>query len=534
MNTAAVLPVRPAGELLVRGPLVPVVLAWLAIVVLLWDTFADMWRVWGASGTFTHGYAIFPISLYLLWLRRERWHALSLRPSLAGGLLVLAAIGLWLLGSLLHLNVVMQFGAVGALVSAVLAIAGYQVLRAAGFPLLFMFFAVPAGEELVPLLMDFTARFTVGALDAVGVPVFSEGRLIHIPTGNFSVEKACSGIRYLIASVVLGTLFAYVYYRSTWRRLLFVALCVIVPVLANGLRAFLIVILAHLSDSKIAVGVDHLIYGWFFFGVVMLLVFWIGRQFAEPEVTSSAAAGAPAPDVSSAAPTPQSDLARATPWLALLALLVPVIGGRIAAATLQSGEEGEAATASSARVPAPTAGWTGPTLLSPDWEPHFASPARTVTAAYVRDRDAVDVAMLTYPRERPGAELVNSENLLFDAERWTWLGERSFLLDLPDGTRIPVFAVQVRDGLTHRAIWRVLVVGERAVSSGMQAKLARARALFDGGGAAGVALVVSAARSGPEARPEPVVREFLVNYYAPLLACLRDDASAAARCVPAP
>lgn len=526
-------PARSAAELLGRGPLLSVAIAWVGAVILLWGTFLDMWRVWGASGTFTHGYAIFPIALFLLWNRRAHWLVLPLRPTVAGFLLAAAAVLVWLVGTLLHLNVVMQYAAVGVLVSAVVAIAGFDGFRAAAFPLLFMFFAVPAGEELVPWLMDFTARFTVGALNAVGVPVFSEGRLIYIPTGNFSVEKACSGIRYLIASIVLGTLFAHFFYRTTWRRLLFVALCVIVPVLANGVRAFLIVILAHLSNNEIAIGIDHLIYGWIFFGAAMLLTFWIGRSFVEPRTPAQ-----PVAPASASTPVTSAALggsARLVPWIALLALLVPVISGRIIAETLQARAGGDSPTAPvPARVPASATGWTGPITISVDWAPHFLGPTRMVSAAYLHGVNPVDVAMPSYVRERAGAELVNSENRLFDPERWTWLGERSFLLALPDGQEIPVLEVRVREGLTHRAIWRMFVVGDRAVSGGMQAKLQRARALLQGGDAAGVAVIVSAAQSGENAAPEREVREFVVNYYPLLLACLRDDAGSSAACVPAP
>jgi len=193
-------------------------LAWFATVGLLWGTFSDMWRVWGASGTFTHGYLIFPIVLLLLWMRRAEWHAAQPRPGIAGFALVALAAGIWLVGSVLHLNVLMQFGAVGLLVAEVIAIAGFQIFRQFAFPFLFLLLAVPAGEELVPWLMDFTAAFTVKALDFVGIPVYSEGRLIYIPTGNFAVEKACSGVRYLIASLMVGTLFAYLNYRAMWRR----------------------------------------------------------------------------------------------------------------------------------------------------------------------------------------------------------------------------------------------------------------------------------------------------------------------------
>src|SRR6185369_4407333 len=90
-----------------------------------------------------------------------------------------------------------------------------------------------------------------------------------------------------IASITVGALFAYLSYQKPWKRILFVVLSVIVPIIANGMRAYMIVMIAHLSDMKLALGIDHLIYGWLFFGIVMLLLFWIGSFWRDPEPADS-------------------------------------------------------------------------------------------------------------------------------------------------------------------------------------------------------------------------------------------------------
>jgi hypothetical protein len=56
---------------------------------------------------------------------------------------------------------------------------------------------------------------------------------------------------------------------------------VVVPIVANWLRAYMIVMIGQLSEMKYAVGIDHLIYGWLFFGVVVLILFWIGSFWRE-------------------------------------------------------------------------------------------------------------------------------------------------------------------------------------------------------------------------------------------------------------
>ena len=69
----------------------------------------------------------------------------------------------------------------------------------------------------------------------------------------------------------------------------------------------MIVMLGHLSDNELAVGVDHLVYGWIFFGLVMTLLFWVGGRWREDDVGADAAVSSPA---ASAGP----DAAAARAW----------------------------------------------------------------------------------------------------------------------------------------------------------------------------------------------------------------------------
>src|SRR5207302_659360 len=120
------------------------------------------------------------------------------------------------------------------------------------FPLAFLLFAVPAGELLIPTLIEWTADFTYHAIRLSGVPMYREGNHFILPTGYWSIVEACSGIRYIIASLMVGTIYAAVAYRSALRRALFIAASILVPIVANWLRAYMIVMLGHLSNNKLA------------------------------------------------------------------------------------------------------------------------------------------------------------------------------------------------------------------------------------------------------------------------------------------
>jgi EpsI family protein len=172
---------------------------------------------------------------------------------------------------------------------------GTTITRRNAFALGFLFFAVPFGEFLMPWLMDRTADFTVAALQLTGVPVLREGRQFVLPSGNWSVVEACSGLRYLLAAVPLALFQTHLNRRSARVQVLFTLGVIVLALVANWVRAYGIVMLGHLSDMSLAAGVDHLVYGWLFFGLVMGLAFWIESRLPEGKrdaaVTANADAG---------------------------------------------------------------------------------------------------------------------------------------------------------------------------------------------------------------------------------------------------
>ncbi|MCC2614857.1 exosortase A [Aestuariibacter halophilus] len=253
-------------------------LAWLG---LFFTSIESTVSIWYRSETFTHCFIILPICIYLIKLRwrelieRKISHSYSALGLLIGVLLV------WQFGVISEISVFEQAAAFSVLPLSIWFICGREVARVILFPLVFWMFSVPVGEFLIPDLQDLTADITVWALQMSSIPVYREGLYIAVPGGLFEVAVACSGIRYLIASFTLGTLYAYLNYTSLKKRTIFILFSIILPLIANGIRAYGIVIIAYLSDMQYAVGVDHLIYGWVFFGVVILMMFSIGSIWAD-------------------------------------------------------------------------------------------------------------------------------------------------------------------------------------------------------------------------------------------------------------
>ena len=111
-----------------------------------------------------------------------------------------------------------QLALVIFLVVSCAALTGLPIIKSP-YSLFYSCFDGSCGEELVPAMIEFTADFTVGALRLMKFPVFREGSQFSLPSGNWSVVEACSGVRYLIASVTIGLLYAHLTYQRWYKRL---------------------------------------------------------------------------------------------------------------------------------------------------------------------------------------------------------------------------------------------------------------------------------------------------------------------------
>lgn len=416
---------RPAGVQGWRQALGVLALLLLATLLLYRETGLAMVSIWARSDTFAHAFLVPPIVLWLVWRQRQTLAQHAPAPAPAALALTASASALWLLGELAAVNVVTQAALVALLVSTVPVVLGWPVTRLILFPLGFLFFTVPSGEFLVPQLMEWTADFTVLALRLSGVPVYREGLQFIIPSGHWSVVEACSGVRYLIASFTLGTLFAYLNYQSSRRRLLFMLVALLVPIVANWLRAYLIVLLGHLSGNKLAAGVDHLIYGWLFFGFVMMLMFLIGARWAEPAPPAGRRSAAPAPPLLPArGARPWGNAAAAAGMAALLAW--PPL-------TLWLLER--SANAEPVQLAAPSAlaaDWQTVPTGAPPFKPAFQNPAAEINRSY-RSRDRTVGLYLGYYRQQDYEhKLVSSSNVLVLSSdpHWVRVGDGSRRLTL--------------------------------------------------------------------------------------------------------
>ncbi|MEQ8412567.1 MAG: exosortase A [Erythrobacter sp.] len=244
---------------------------------------AEMLHQWWNIDTYNHVLVVPFIIAWLVGLRREELVQVEPRGWWPGVALLGAALALWGAGRATGINLLAHAGAVGALQATVVALLGPRVAALLALPLGFAVFLVPFGDELIPALQFVTAEIAVALTRAGGITAEIDGIHIQTPAALFIVAEACSGVKFLAAMVALGVLVSFTRFSSWKRRAAFMIAATVVPILANGVRAWGTIAVAHSHGVEFAVGFDHIVYGWVFFALVVALLLAAAWPFFERE-----------------------------------------------------------------------------------------------------------------------------------------------------------------------------------------------------------------------------------------------------------
>ncbi|VAV86902.1 Eight transmembrane protein EpsH / EpsI protein [hydrothermal vent metagenome] len=441
------------------------------VLVAFSGTTVRLVTTWWDKPEYNHSLLILPILGYLIYERREIFKRIAPEPGWLGLLPLLGGGVIWLLGDLADANVVREFGLVVLIQGCILTILGKRVVHAFIFPFLYMIFLIPFGDFLVPILQDFTTWFVVGILHLLNIPVFVEGVYISIPAGDFYVAEACAGLRFLVATVALGTLMANVAYKTVGRQLIVVALSFVVPIIANGFRAAGIILIAHWSDMKYATGADHITFGWIFFAIVLLIFISISMTFTNRGINDGYI------DFSKKYWTKNKPVA--AKYFALFFLVTIIIAGTapIYASMIEQryqtfegyslkSDEGLLGVDVSEKI---------------DWEPYYDGASQVIRKQNVQGPlDTIDIFIAYYKYQSKDAEMIQYGNGVVPQEVW---GRISSRVISPEDTGLdgPVNEVLIQSGMNRRLVWYWYWVDGKIVANNYKAKLLDAKAKLTGG-----------------------------------------------------
>ncbi len=248
-------------------------LANIPVLQTIWENSFD-------DGTYSHAYLIPIISMYLYY-QLAKTGQLFYRDKLAILPLIMLFFSTVIFSIMVSAQINLGYWAatLAILLSSVLLIyrANWQVF----FPTLFLAFLMPGWGLLTVSLQKISISAVSFLMSYTGIPTFVEGNLVTIPAGVFEIADGCSGLRYLIVSLAISSLFSFLYIKKIRNAVLFFSVAILGALITNWIRITALILIGEYTNMESDLMTDHNMFGWYLYVPFMFLLFMWGNKLAD-------------------------------------------------------------------------------------------------------------------------------------------------------------------------------------------------------------------------------------------------------------
>jgi len=269
--------VRPPSAILGTVPLWQVGILAILSLWLYWTTLVHLVGQWWNDPNFSHGSFVPLFSGFVIWQERDRLARITPKPSWAGIIVLLAGLGLLVVGRLGAELFLDRSSLLLILAGVVILFLGWNLFRAMLFPWAFLLLMIPIPtivfNQITFPLQLLASKVAAAVLPVLGVPILREGNVINLPSMALEVAEACSGIRSLMSLVTLAIIYGYLMEKRLWVRWLLAVAAVPITVAANDVRIIGTGLLVQYWDPEMAEGYFHASWGWIIFVVSLIMLY---------------------------------------------------------------------------------------------------------------------------------------------------------------------------------------------------------------------------------------------------------------------
>ncbi len=205
-----------------------------------------------------YGYAFFvlPLVAIMLWHKRDALFSAPPAPTPAALVIVAPALFLLVMALKMEMQAVMSSAFLLALTGGLWFALGGRWMRAALFPLLFLWLLAPLpGPVLNDLTLGAQQTSTVGAyliLKVIGLHPSHLGNMIHLDNYTLNVDVPCSGFKLLLSLLTFSAAFAFLTDTTLVKRWGLFLMSLPLSILVNSVRIALIGLVGEAMGSTAA------------------------------------------------------------------------------------------------------------------------------------------------------------------------------------------------------------------------------------------------------------------------------------------
>ena len=437
----------------------------LLFLAFYWKSIIELIDLWNSSSTYSHGYLIPLVTLYLIISKNKLLINTPLKPSPLLLIPLVFTLLLWLFATITETKTIELSLLPLVFIFTYTSIIGYKSSLLIATALLYLLLAVPIWNILIPTLQDMAVFFNQHALSLAGFPTYIENTSVTIPAGTFEIEDGCSGIRYLVVSLALGSLFSLMNYKSLKPALILLVLSFVFPVILNWIRIYIIILIGHFSEMQSPLVTKHHTFGWVLYGISLIPFYFIAHKLSAFETNTTETEA----NISPEAAKQYSTLYYAFYITLPLAFMISPTFFSSYLATKNIKTVGHI-TAPSAVSP-----WLGPIHYN-KWAPGYKNAGISSNTIYIGSDSHPEIALhlYYYGKESADSELINENNIITKDEYIS--SEKVFLFKdhkiIENIVTIP--------GIQSRLVWYWYYVNNKSTTSPIESKILHAQELITG------------------------------------------------------
>ena len=256
----------------------------LLLTIFLFGTFIlaffPVWKrlvlSWYSSDQYSHGFFIIPITLYIIWKKKDILVKTPIRPSWWGMALVVFSLLLYLFAHFAEILTLTSFSIVLLLAGVIIYLYGFLIFKELLFPLVFLLFMIPIPSQIyssltIPLQL-FVSKVSVWLGSTIGIPIYREGNVIHLPDRTMQIVQACSGLRSMISLLMLSAIIGYLTLKSNILRFVLFLSGIPAAIFVNIIRVCLMVFAFHYFNYDLTKDSVHTVFGIIIFCIALIII----------------------------------------------------------------------------------------------------------------------------------------------------------------------------------------------------------------------------------------------------------------------
>ena len=236
---------------------------------------------WSNSEDYSHGFFIIPISIYLIWMKKDRILEAPKNNQRIGFFIFLFGLLIYIGASYAYIITLASMAMLITFYGMILYLYGFQIFRLILFPLCFLVLMIPVPAQIyssltIPLQL-FVSKTSTDLTMLLNVPIFRQGNVIQLPEQTLEVVQACSGLRSVASLLAVSAIFGYLRVNSNYLRTIIVFSSIPIAIIVNIFRVLIMILASYYFQYDLSKGTIHTFFGMMIFGLALAILFSLGK-----------------------------------------------------------------------------------------------------------------------------------------------------------------------------------------------------------------------------------------------------------------